>query len=117
MLRFIWPYEGNRYIARMTLQLATDEVLKKLAVDGRTRRFSASKFAKLSAQRGRQEHRVLGLWLKAALNAVAAKLITAEELFLPFLEGNDGKTVAELALPRLHELFSGSATKLLGTGR
>jgi hypothetical protein len=57
--------------------------------------------------------RVLLLWLKAALNAVDSGLIDVETIFLPFLEDRNGKTIAEIALPRLGVLLEGSAARLL----
>jgi hypothetical protein len=62
------------------------------------------------------EHRVLLLWIKAAFNAVEAGIVTAEQIFLPFLEGADGKTVSEIAIPRMAELTRGSAGRLLTAG-
>jgi hypothetical protein len=41
----------------------------------------------------------------------------ADTLFLPWLVGKDGRTVAEVARPRLHELLQGSASRLLGDGK
>ena len=68
-------------------------------------------------QAARAGHRVLLLWIKAALNAVAAGLLTAEEVFLPHMEGSDGRTVAEVALPRLRDLLTGApASRLLPQG-
>jgi hypothetical protein len=67
----------------------------------------------LKSQRGKKEHRLLLLWIKAAFNAIEAQIIYPEILFLPFFEGKDGHTVGEIAMERLPELLSGSATKLL----
>ena len=109
-LRFVWAHSGASYLARFDLLLPTDEVLRKRAGgwDGKLR--------KLQADRGKQEHRVLLLWLKAALNAVESGLVTAETLFLPFLEGADGQTVAEIAVPRMGFLHSEGAGRLLTDG-
>ena len=113
-LRFHWEHGEKYYTARISLQLATDEALREQAKDGRTGKFNPNKLAKLQQSRGQQEHRILLLWLKAAFNAVEAGLISAEVIFLPFLEGNDGQTVAEIALPRLQNLITAtSATALL----
>ena len=53
------------------------------------------------------------LWLKAALNAVEAKLVDPAAIFLPFLVGTDGRTFADVALPKLPKLMNGSAGLLL----
>jgi len=123
-LRFRWEHEGCAYMARFSVNLPTDEELSKSAVDGRTTRTTWSdpkvsdrKLEKLRETRGQQEHRLLLLWLKAAFNAVDAHIVTAEEIFLPFLEGKDGRTVAEVAIPKMADLLSGNANRLLTTGK
>lgn len=118
-LRFMWEHEGNKYMARFNVKLPTDDDLMKDAVDGRDpsgKTISAGKLEKLRQSRGQSEHRLLLLWLKAAFNAVDAGLLVAEELFLPFLEGKDGRTVAEVAIPRMADLLSGNAGRLLTAG-
>ena len=115
-LRFVWKRESDAYLARFDIQVPTDEDLRKRAIDQRTRRFSEPKYRKIREGMGREEHRLLALWIKAALNAVEAGIIPAEVIFLPFLQGADGRTVAETALPRLPTLLSGGATALLGSG-
>lgn len=52
-------------------------------------------------------------WLKAALNAVDAGLVEVEAIFLPWLVGTDGRTLREVAIPRLPALLKGSAVGLL----
>lgn len=113
LLRFLWTWEGQQYVARITLALPTADELSKDAVDGRSGRVSQGKLQTLMAGRGKQEHRILALWLKAAFNAVDAGIVTAEAIFLAFFEGRDGQTVAEVALPRLPDLLVGNATRLL----
>jgi len=117
MLRFVWPRGEQRFMARFVVRLPGQKDLQGQAIDNRSGRVSERKLEILMEGRGRQEHRILALWIKAALNAVEAGLVEAEALFLPFLEDRHGKTVAELALPRLGVLLEGSATKLLGDGR
>lgn len=115
-LRFIWPHEGLRFVARFHINLLTRAELSEHATDNRTGGVSENKLAKLIDGRGRTEHRVLLLWLKAALNAVELGIVTAEALFLPFLEDQKGETVAEMALPRLAKLLDGAANRLLPAG-
>lgn len=67
----------------------------------------------LRERAGRHEHRVLLLWLKAALNAVEAGLVDPASIFLSFLVGRDGRTVADVALPKLPSLIGGPAGLLL----
>lgn len=116
ILRFIWAHEGIDYLARFSIHLPGRDELSKDAIDGRTGRTSENKLALLMSARGKQEHRLLLLWIKAALNAVEAGLVDAETLFLPFLEDKQGRTVAEIAVPRMAQLTDGSAARLLGTG-
>jgi len=112
-LRFVWNVSGMRYLARVGIKLPDRKALEKDALDGRTLRVNENKMRHLLDARGKREHRLLALWLKAALNAVDAGLIKAEELFLPFLEGKDGITVGEIAVKNLPMLLSGSAERLL----
>jgi hypothetical protein len=119
-LKFLWrAADGKDYMARFAVALPTDEELRTASHHGGKAHavFLPQKFQRLAEGRGRQEHRLLALWLKAALNAVAAGIVSAETLFLPFLEDRHGKTVAEIALPRLGNLLEGGAARLLGDGR
>lgn len=116
-LRFLWPRGEQRFMARFSIHLPTREQLEPDARHGLSGRLLPEKLARLLAERGKREHRVLALWLKAALNAVDSGLVEAETLFLPFLEDRNGKTVAELALPKLGILLEGSGARLLGDGR
>ena len=116
-LRFVFERSKVSYLARFDLKLPDRKALEKDAVDGRSGLPSERKLEKLLADRGRVEHRLLLLWLKAALNAVEQGLVAAETIFLPFLEGKDGATVAEVALPQLEALTRGSASRLLPAGK
>jgi hypothetical protein len=112
VLRFIWPSDGRRYVARFEVQLSTREDLEDRAKN-RWGDVVPGKIAKLMDGRGRQEHRVLLLWLTALFNAIEGGLTTAEQALLPWLEGKDGRTFAEVALPRLPDLLGASADRLL----
>jgi hypothetical protein len=112
-LRFVWEHVNLRYLARFEVKLPGRAELAEDAIDGRTGRTSESKLQALMQARGRQEHRLLLLWLKAAMNAVEAGIVSAEDLFLPFLEGVDGRTFAEAAREHLPDLLRGSAERLL----
>ncbi len=113
-LEFVWNHDGTNYGARFSLQLPDDDELRAESVHATTGRFLQAKFDKLSKARGRSEHRVLLLWLKAAFNAVEAGIVTAETLFLPFIVDANGQTFAEVALPRLPMMLEGGAEQLLG---
>ena len=113
-VEFTWEHEGTDYGARFSIQLPNDDAIRAEAVHATTGRFLESKYDALCKARGRVEHRVLLLWLKAAFNAVEAGIVDAETLFLPFLVDANGRTVAEVALPRLSEMLSSGAETLLG---
>lgn len=119
-LRFVWPrmIDGQtcRFLARLQLRLPTEDELEKRCLNQRTYLISESKLAAAKAALGREEHRLLLLWLKASFHAIEAGIISAEALFLPFLEGADGSTVAERALPRLPTLLGAGADRLLAAG-
>lgn len=90
IIEFVWEHEGADYGARLKLVLPESD------------------------QEIRASYRVLLLWLTACFNAVDAGLIDAETIFLPFLVGPDGKTVAETALPRMKLMISSGARAMLG---
>lgn len=100
-LRFIWPRGETRFTARFDLRLPTAKSLEPEAADKRNGKILPDKLQRLLDARGKHEHRVLTLWIKAALNAVDAGIVPPEVLFLPFIENKLGKTVAESTLPAL----------------
>lgn len=111
-LRFVWNHDDRKYMARFSLGI--EPIDMETVQNYKTGGVAEGKLAKAQANRGKQEHRLLLLWLKAALNAVDANLIDAATLFLPFLEDSEGRTVAEVALPRLAQLPGGTVKGLLG---
>jgi len=114
MLRFLWKHGDDSFIARFSIQMPTDSQLREECVDGRNGDFSQTKYDKATKRRGMIEHRELALFIKAAFVAVEAGIIPAEHIFLPFIEGGDGMTVAEAIMPRLGVMLQkGSATALL----
>ena len=112
-LQFVWSHEGNDYLARIKISLPTAEDLEDKAIDGRSGRVSEAKLKKLMAERGKSEHRLLLMFLKGALEAIDAGVIDAEQLFLPYLVGADGRTVSEVVEDRLPILLGQSAENLL----
>lgn len=120
-VRFVWPSGEQKYSARFSLQIPTEKEIRTsnavMIGPSWNRQVSEPRVRDALSARGRREHRVLLLWLKAAFNAVDAGLVSAELIFLPFLEGKDGVTVGERALPRMEALLLGSADKLLLPGR
>jgi hypothetical protein len=117
MLRFVWEHEDVPYIAKFVIKTKTEEEIREIAVDGRSGRFSKTKFDDLMRRRGMVEHRELALLLKAIFVAVEAEIITAEQVFLPFLEDVTGATVAELVLPHLAKIQKKGGVKLLMEGK
>ena len=112
-LRFSWQHHGQTYLARFDVQLPTEEELKKVCLDGRSGDFSPRKFEDACHRRGMVEHRELALFLKATFIAVERGIISAEQIFLAFLEGQDHVTVAERLLPQLDRLLAPGGTKAL----
>lgn len=106
LLRFIWQKGDQRLQARIIVRLQPMAEIRKQAGETKWRPPFPSKLEKLLNARGKREHRVLLLWLKAAFNAIELGIITAEELFLPWMEGADGATVAEMALPAIGGLLA-----------
>lgn len=122
MLRFIWEHEGTQFTARFVINVPTKDEIEKEAVHATTGRFLQAKYDKAMERRGMVEHRELALLLKAIFVAVDAGLLTAEQVFLPFLEGQDGRTVSECVLPELSKILKRGGTKNLlpaigGTGQ
>lgn len=114
-LRFSWTWEAVRYVARVGLTLPTARsFIGKAPRQVRNRESWADREAD---QRARSLHRVLALKLKADLNCVASGVFSAVQVFLPYIEGADGWTVAEVAGPHLAKALTGSVTRLLEDGR
>ena len=120
VLRFVWTMKGEedrRFHARLSISIPTHaEICARSDMRG-ARGFSETRFRAACEANGKSEHRLLLLWLKASFNAVAAGLVSPEALFLPFLEGKDGTTVAERAVPNLGRLLMMPTDRLLGAGQ
>lgn len=101
-VRFLLRYEKHLLRARFALQLPAIKTVREQATVRGT--FSETKFRRLMDHRGRQEHRILHLWLKAAFNAVAAGIVDVTTLFMPFIEAEDGRTVGEVMMPSLGKM-------------
>jgi len=119
VLQFLWSPEGvdQHYMARMDVNLPTDDDLREEAKHKRSGRVIEDKFERLVEQRGWREHRVLHIFLKGAFEAIENGIITAAQLFLPWLVGRDGRTVGEVVGEQLPLLMNNSATALLPTSR
>lgn len=115
-IEFMWKHDGANYLARLSVTLESEDDVRKRSCHATHGTFLESTFKRNMEARGRSEMRTLHLWLKAAFHAVDAGIVSAEALFLPFLVGADGQTVAEVALPRLSKLLGGGAGLLLGDG-
>jgi len=69
---------------------------------------------KLWEQACRQRWRALALAIKAKLEWVETGIVTVEEEFLPYIVTANGKTVAEMIMPQLNQLYeSGIMPRLL----
>jgi hypothetical protein len=101
MLRFMWRYGDKNFMARFVISMPSDSQLRTTCVDGRNGAFSQRKYDEAIKRHGMVEHRELALLLKAIFVAVSAGIIDAEAIFLPFIEDDDGQTVADILLPRL----------------
>lgn len=117
ILQFVWTHDEADYGAEIAIQLETDEALMARSKHAQSGAHLPGRFRELQERRGRREHRMLLLWIKATLNAVDAGIISAEQVFFPFLKGTDGKTVSEVLLPKMRDLLSMPASKLLGSGK
>jgi len=113
MLQFVWRHKEIPYMAKMVVNLPTDEVLTERAKHKRSGRVLEDKLELLKETRGWREHRVLYIFLKGSFEAIENGIITAEQLFLPWLVGRDGRTVGEVIAPRLPSLLSDTAAALL----
>lgn len=108
-LRFRWRWEEGEYQARIGLQLPTEAQLRR----ERPKATEAQRQRHIE-QRTRSLHRVLALTIRAQVHAVEAGLVTAVEIFLPWLEDSEGRTVAEFFVPRLRLLPTTATARLLG---
>jgi hypothetical protein len=115
-LQFYWTRENRDYLARFTIHLPDDEVLREECVDLRNGSFSESKYQKALASLGRQEHRTLVLWLKACVHAIEEELISPEQVFLPYLVTRKGTTVGEEVAGSYDMLVAKGPVALLGDG-
>ncbi len=115
VLRFSWYWNDCTYFARFAIDLPDEDTIRnaKENKDGRTGRPSNIKVDRALNRRGMVEHRELSLFIKAALVAVEGGIITAEQLFLPFLEDKSGTTVAEQLLPRISDILKIGGTNNL----
>jgi hypothetical protein len=126
MLRFMWTQKkasgsapavgARRFQARIVVKLQSKtEIEKEARASTRSswRPTPKGKLEKLMAARGKREHRVLLLWLKATFNAIDMGIISAEEIFFPYMEGADGATVAEMAMPHIERLLGAGGAKML----
>lgn len=116
VLEFVWEHMEIDFHARMVVNLPTDDILEKMASHKRSKKVIPEKLDRLKKTRGWREHRVLYIFLKGAFEAIDNGIITAEQLFMPWLVGADGYTVGEKLAPRLPELMSKSALALLPGG-
>lgn len=112
-LRFRWSSGETDFVARYKLDLEPDEQIREQAIDLRNKKFSENKYERLLKERGKREHRLLFAFLKNVFEAVDSGVISAEAVFLPWLEDATGKTLYERIKPAMHQLGSSSLPKAL----
>lgn len=111
-LRFVWTFLDRPFAARLQVNLPTEADVResRAARDGRSGKVNETKVARIMDRAGREEMRLLLLWLKAAFNATEAGILDPRVVFLPFFENDRGETVADLVIPKLS---AGQFTRLL----
>ena len=112
VLEFIWSHDDDQYLARLELQLPGEDELRAGARHASTGNFMPTKYARLRKEAGQTEMRILLLWLKASFNAIDLGIVEAATVFLPFLVGADGQTVAQVALPKMRSLLTRGAQSM-----
>lgn len=109
-VEFTWHRDGSIYRVRFTIgvpvRIESGPRDRKRRWDAVAKRYYRDLSEPDLAQAWRSAHRLLLLKLKADLNAAQAGLAKAEEIFLPWMVGRDGATVAEVLLPRLRETYA-----------
>ena len=109
-VHFAWRWQDRLFRARIAIQVpGRVELSKKVP---RAVRDRAAWVEREREQRARTLHRLLLEKLKMDLNAVAANLFSAVEVFLPYIERPDGLTIAEFVRPRLGEPLEGTVRQL-----
>jgi len=111
--RFMWKIDVNEekrdLIAKFVL-VADQDVLKKRSIDGRSGKISEAKYQKNRSLWVSETHRLLLLYLKAALNAIESGLVAAEEVFMPFVEHKEsGMTIGKLFASKIQYLPESNA--------
>jgi hypothetical protein len=106
--------QAHTYRVQFTITVESEESIKKRCTGSRG--LAVQRYQAEMARRGAREHRVLYLWLKAAMEAVAEKIVPFEAVFLPYFMGTDGRTVADVLIPNLPRLTSSPANRLLSGG-
>lgn len=101
---------------RFTLKIPPIEQFKKGVKWNVEREFSDDEATRMQDQEVRRRWRALGLVIKAKLEAVESQVKTFEEEFLSYIvEPNSGRTVGEILIPRLDNLYAtGKMPALLG---
>lgn len=102
------------YRVQFAVTLPTDDELEKAATGSRG--IAEAKLQTLKDRRGRRDHRLLYLWIKAALEAVTEGIVPFEAIFMPFFLRDDGATIYEAAEPSMHKLLGMPASKMLTAG-
>lgn len=109
-VEFTWHKDGTLYRVRFTIGIPDRMEVRgrhpRSRYDNKDGKYYATLNEDEKGQAWRAAHRLLLLKLKADLNAAEAGLARAEEVFLPWIVDHNGKTVAEVLLPRLREAYA-----------
>lgn len=115
-LGFVIEHAGAHHMVRFVIRTLPDAVLMKDChlSSGRYRE-RAAWLVRERDQRNRQAYRVVLGKLRNDFAMVHAGLATMVEVFLPFVQNTDGRSLAEVVVPELPAFFGGaSAQRLLG---
>lgn len=116
-LRFRWKRNDKaELVARFKMDIDSDEKLRERAIDQRSGRFSEKKYQRELLSRGKREHRTLFHMLKSLFEAIDDGILSAEALFLPWIEDADGRTVYEKVAPHMDQLAYEPLQKALTSG-
>lgn len=107
ILRFRWktdPEDEVGYTARFTIRVPSDQDLEAQAIDKRSGRFSEKKMARLRKGRGKRQHRLLLYLIRTQLEAIQEGIMLPEQVFMSWIEDENGMTLFDRMLPELRQL-------------
>jgi hypothetical protein len=109
-------FTAHKRMVRFTLPLPTPEQFRYHVVRGRKKARTDAEVRTAIDRETRRRWRSLVLAIKAKLEAVASKISSFEDEFLPWIVLPSGRTVGQEVLPQIDELYEAGgdgAIKLL----